>query len=390
MRKFAYWTLILIAGVAILIPTQILGQDCPTANSESAGVYYPPPESAGGWRRCHNDDEVHRLAGFDSRRLDYVGLFHRAMAFDGPWVIVVIRHGYLVREWYQTANPEETFCAKSCTKSVTGLAYGILFDESRHHKLPHDLQIDLDTPAYRFLPEGHPLTDPRKEKIELRHLLTMTSGIPGEDRAMFLMGAGGGFEFALGKEVNSDGLSAAQLSAEPGEAWDYSDAGFAHLSLIFAHATGMEVSEYVKERIFQPIGVENFGWDSLGGAGHIGPHTNVHAGLRISGRDFARVGYLLAHGGVWKGQQIVPKWWLDLATRSSQKLNPSYGYTIWVNTDGMLWPGVPKDAFAFMGYESNRCYVVPSLDLVVIRLGFSPPAWSEGVLLPKVVRAIAH
>jgi len=120
MRKFMYRTLILIASVAILTPTQILGQDSPTANSDSAGVYYPPPESAGGWRRCHNDDEVRRLAGFDSRRLDYVGLSHRAMAYDGPWVIVVIRHGYLVREWYQTANPEETFCAKSCTKSANG------------------------------------------------------------------------------------------------------------------------------------------------------------------------------------------------------------------------------------------------------------------------------
>ena len=242
--------LILVASVAILIPTQILGQGHPTASADSAGVYYPPPESAGGWRRCHNDDEVQSLAGFDSRKLDYVGLFHRVMAFDGPWVILVIRHGYLVREWYQTANPEETFCVKSCTKSVTGLAYGMLFDESRRHKLPHDLQIDLDTPAYRFVPEGHPLTDPRKETIELRHLLTMTSGIPGEDRAMFILGGEGGFEIALGKVANSDGISAAELFAEPGGAWDYSDAGFAHLSLIFAHATGMEVSEYVKERIF--------------------------------------------------------------------------------------------------------------------------------------------
>jgi CubicO group peptidase (beta-lactamase class C family) len=70
----------------------------------------------------------------------------------------------------------------------------------------------------------------------------------------------------------------------------------------------------------------------------------------------------------------VPKWWIDLATASSQRIriNPSYGYTFWVNTDGMLWSGVPKDAFAFMGYESNRCYVVPSLELVVVSLGFTP------------------
>jgi hypothetical protein len=89
----------------------------------------------------------------------------------------------------------------------------------------------------------------------------------------------------------------------------------------------------------------------------------------------------------------VPKWWIDLATASSQRIriDPSYGYTFWVNTDGILWSGVPKDAFAFMGYESNRCYVVPSLELAVVSVGFSPPVWSEGELLPRVVRgAIAQ
>jgi len=113
MRNLAYGTLILMASVTILIPPQIHGQDLPTANSDSARVYYPPPESAGGWRYCHNDEEVQRLAGFDNRKLDYIGLFHRAMAFDGPWVIVVIRHGYLGREWYQTANPQPV--ARSCS-----------------------------------------------------------------------------------------------------------------------------------------------------------------------------------------------------------------------------------------------------------------------------------
>jgi CubicO group peptidase (beta-lactamase class C family) len=394
MRTFAHLVMILICAPTILVlfPMAILGEDHLAASSESVGAYYPPPESAGGWRRCQSDDEVRNLAGFDCKMLDFVGQFHRARSFDGPWVIVVVRHGYLVREWYQSAGPQETLCVMSCTKSVTGIAYGMLLEESRNHKLPHGAKIDLDSPAYDFIPEGYPLTDPRKEKIKLRHLLTMTSGIPGEDRGMFLSVAPGGgeFEVALGKEVNSAGVSAAKLYAEPGEAWDYSDAAFGHLSLIFARVAGMEISEYVKERVFQPIGVENFGWDWEGSGGHIGPHTNVQGGLRISGRDFARLGYLVARGGAWKGEQIVPKWWLDLATASSQKINPSYGYTFWVNTDGMLWPGVPKDAFAFMGYASNRCYVVPSLDLVVVRLGFSPPVWSEGELLPRVVRAIAQ
>jgi len=143
----------------------------------------------------------------------------------------------------------------------------------------------------------------------------------------------------------------------------------------------------MKERVFDPVGIQNIGWDWQGGAGNIGPHTNAHSGLRLSARDFARLGYLMAHQGVWQGRQIVPKWWIELATQSSQSLNPDYGYTFWVNTNGR-WPGVPKDAFAFSGFASNRCYIVPSLDLVVVRLGYDPAAWPEPALLAPVVSSI--
>lgn len=105
----------------------------------------------------------------------------------------------------------------------------------------------------------------------------------------------------------------------------------------------------MKSRVFPPIGIENSGWDVQGGGGILSPHTNSHSGLRLSARDFARLGYLLLRGGTWKDKQIVPKWWIDLAIRESQELNPHHGYTFWVNSDGELWPHVPTDAFALMG-----------------------------------------
>jgi CubicO group peptidase (beta-lactamase class C family) len=219
----------------------------------------------------------------------------------------------------------------------------------------------------------------------------MTSGIPGEDEGVVGIAVAPGrgeFEFALGKDPNRFEISAAQMTAEPGRVWDYSDAAFCHLALIFAKVEGREIGDYMREHVFQRIGIQNFGWDLEGGAGHIGPHTNPHSGLRLSARDFARLGYLMAHHGQWEGKQIVPSWWVDLATRSSQELNRNYGYTFWVNTEGTQWPAAPKDAFAFQGYGSNRCYVVPSLDLVVVRLGYAPPVWTENSILPGVVGAI--
>jgi CubicO group peptidase (beta-lactamase class C family) len=364
-----------------------------TLNLFAAETYAPPPESAGGWRACQNDEEVRSLAGMDPQRLNLIR-DQQLQVFQGPWSIVIIRHGYLVAEWFGVPTmPHTTFDVWSCTKSATGVAFGLLLDDSLHHKLLHDVQISLDTPAYDFVPEGRPLTDPEKQKIDLRHLLTMTSGIPGESRGVMGLAVAprsGEYELALGKEPNRFGISAAKLTGEPGTVWDYSDAAFAHLSLFFAHAAGREIDDYMKERVFDPIGMEDVSWDRQGGSGHIGPHTNAHSGLHLSARDFARLGYLLAHDGRWRDMQIVPRSWIQTATQSSQKLNPSYGYTFWVNTDAVLWPTVPRDAFAFRGYGANRCYIVPSLDLVVVRVGDAPPNWGEESLLPAVMAAVLN
>jgi hypothetical protein len=79
---------------------------------------------------------------------------------------------------------------------------------------------------------------------------------------------------------------------------------------------------------------------------------------------------------------------MAMATQPSQELNPSYGHTWWVNTTGSRWPYLPRDAFACSGYRSNRCYVVPSLDLVVARVGSGPATWDEQGLIAGVAGAI--
>jgi CubicO group peptidase (beta-lactamase class C family) len=358
-----------------------------------AETYYPAPESSAGWRRCRNDDEVRTKAGMDPQRLNVIGQAQTEL-YGGPWAIVIVRNGYLVREWFGVPTmPATTFDVWSCTKSATGIAFGLLFDDSRNYRLPNDQKVDLESTAYDFIPERRPFSDPRKGEIKIKHLLSMTSGIPGESQGLLgiaVVPGHGEFELALGREPSRFGASAAKMMGAPGEHWDYSDAGFTHLSLIFSRVTGREIGDYMNERVFQPIGIRNLTWDLQGGAGSIGPHTNAHSGLHLAARDFARLGYLMAHRGRWEGKQLVPEWWIDLATRSSQELNRSYGYSFWVNTDGRQWPTAPRDAFAFKGYAANRCYIIPSLDLVVVRVGYAPPNWGEDALLPAVLAAINH
>jgi len=358
------------------------------------GAYYPPPESKGGWRWLERSDKVRAIAGMDPEKLDLVRQREEFLHSGHSWGIVIIRRGYLVREFYTFNVLVPTrFDIWSGTKSFTGTAWGLLLEDSRRNRLPGGRHVEMRSPAYAYIPEGHPLTDPRKERITIRHLLTMTSGIAGESVGVIGIPTAtedGPFEHALGQSPNRYGKWTDKLRADPGTRWDYSDPAFAHLALAFVNISGQEMSEYLKERVFDPIGVEGLSWDVQGGSGHIGPHTNAHTGIHVSARELARFGYLMLQDGVWEGQRLLPKWWVDLSTTTSQDLNPAYGYTWWVNTQGTRWPGVPQDAFALMGYRSNYCCIVPSLDLVITRVGTGPPVaegHSQG-LLSSIVAAV--
>jgi CubicO group peptidase (beta-lactamase class C family) len=359
--------------------------------SPASLAYVPPPESAGGWRTLATP-EVADLAGMDPARLDALGERQQLFNAGDSWSIVIVRRGYLVREFhtFNVLGPTR-FDIWSCTKSFTSTAFGLAFEDGRRGSARTPLA--LDSKAYDLIPEGHPISDPGKAEISLAHLLTMTAGLPGESVGVVGMPTQTGvgpFEHALGFADNRYGRTVARLVADPGARWDYSDASMAHLALVFRHATGSELAESMAQRLFSPIGIEELSWDVQGGSGALGPHTNAHTGVHVSARELARFGYLFLRGGDWAGQQIVPRWWVELATRTSQALNADYGYLWWVNTAGTKWPSLPRDAFAAIGYRSNRCYVIPSLDLVVARVGTGPVAWDEQELIGSIVAAVVE
>jgi len=371
--------------------------------------YFPPPESKGGWRVLSDPKDVSSVGRIDPSKLKSAWRCNvQAEAeprspqqkalnpFDSRLArkaksssVMVIRHGYVVGEWYQNADEKTLWNIYSCTKSFTGTACGMLFRDSAEGKLLGKGDFRLDSSAYSHIPEGFPLTDSRKERIRIGHLLTMTSCIKGEDAGVFGLRPAEGFgpfELALGRCPTADGVWVSELWGEPGTRWDYSDPAFAHLALIFRRVAGIELAEYLRQRLFDPIGIEDINWDYIGGEdGTIGPHTLANGGLHITARDLARFGYLALNHGVWAGREMISGKWMEKATQTSQSLNKNYGYTWWVNTQGTLWQGVPKDTFAAMGFNSNKCYVIPSLDLVVIRVGDGPWPWDDGNFLRTVI-----
>lgn len=225
--------------------------------------------------------------------------------------LVIVRHGYLVKEVHSPGVSGSTrFDVWSCTKSFTGVAWGLLLDESMQGVTPNRPLLTLESPAYDFIPDGQPLTDPRKTEIKIKHLLSMTSGIAGESEEIASVSVGpqqGPFEFCLGKVPNRYGQMADTLASNPGEKWDYSDPAVAHLSLALYHITGQDIRSYMTDRVLSPIGIENASWDVMGGGSFLGPYTNTCVGLHISARELARFGYLLLHNGYWNGREVVPE-----------------------------------------------------------------------------------
>jgi CubicO group peptidase (beta-lactamase class C family) len=354
----------------------------------SVETYFPPPESAGGWRRLESPQEVRQVGGLDPARLRLAAEYNAFLASTTS-SLVVVRRGWLVAEWYEVSALATTrYDVWSCTKSFTGTAYGILFGARP--------ELGLHTLAYEHIPEGHPLTDPRKARITLGHLLSMTSGIPGESAGLAAVPTASGvgpFEAALGfapcwTRRWGEARWASTLAGEPGSRWDYSDPAFAHLGIAFTHLAGRRLHDFMQERVFAPVGIESLTWDLQGVGTRFGPHTNAHTGVHLSARELARFGYLMLRRGRWGDRQVVPRDWVELATRSSQSLNPSYGYTWWTNAACTQWRGLPRDAFAALGLHGNACYVIPSLDLVVARTGNGPVAWPDAGLIGKVVAAV--
>lgn len=348
-------------------------------------AYYPPPESSGGWRWTVDGSEIRDLAGVDPELLQVVFRREELLYGGDSWGLVVIRNGWLAGEHY-TFNVATTtrFDVWSATKSMTALGWGLALETAGGG-------VDLDTPIYELIPDGSPLSDLRKRSITVGHVLSMTSGIRGEKYGIYGMPStpdSGIFEFALGRVRNRFGMSTAQLATGPGTAWDYSDPAYCHLALAFPDVAGEQLGPFVRERILERIGVEQASWEEQGGRGFIGPYTNAHTGFVVSARELARVGYLVARGGAWESEQIVPASWLETATTPSQPFNRGYGYGWWTNRDGHYGESLPRDLVAMSGYRCNRCFVVPSLDLVVARVGGGPVNFDEGNLLAGVLRSL--
>ncbi len=329
--------------------------------------YFPPPDSAGGWRMLQGEGPVRKVAGLDVHKLDQA--FEYAQRTSQHGGLLVVRHGWLAYErYYGKGNREANPAMASVGKAYTSIACGIMLREKRA-EIPEGLEQKVFTEKY--LPEAFPLDDPSKADIKLGQLLTMAAGLHGE---------GGNPGFVHGElmklqpappadhSLGQDGSALrTPMWTKPGGGYSYASSSPHIASIVLRHLTGMEMQAYIDERLAKPMG-----WGRWTYALHRGdvtlPHTPGGGDIAVRSTDAVRFGYLLLHGGRWNDKQLVPAEYVALCGRPSPyEPHAPFSLMFEVNADGHV-AGTPRDAYFKSGAGGFGIMVVPSLNLVVYKM----------------------
>ncbi len=210
--------------------------------------------------------------------------------------------------------------------------------------------VKLNAPVSQYLGEGWSNSKPEQESaITLQHLLSMTSGLNPE----------------------------LAFQAPAGTQWLYNTNAYSQLVPILEQVTGQTIGEVTSLWLTDKIGMSDSEW---GRRAWVLPGMDANKfGFLTSAQDMARLGLLMLNNGNWNGKTIIPAAELTQIHKPSQPLNPSYGKLWWLNGQtalrdgemitGGLVPSAPGDMYSALGALGRKLYVVPSLNLVVTRLG---------------------
>lgn len=348
---------VLLANMFVLIVVTVMPH---WASAQSASDCGTPKAMEDGWQV-----ESAPSVGLELAALCRLGPRLQDWKEADVHAVLVVRHGKLVYENYFTGSDEPlgsqarsvTFDAaakhdlRSIEKTIVSLLVGIAIGQGRIS--------GIDQPVLPMLAEYADLRSAEKDRITLRHLLTMSLGLAwNEDLPIFdphnnetkMYFSSDPVRYALDQPVEFP----------PGTAYRYDSGSVIVLGALLEKATGQKLDDFARTALFAPLGITDFEWAHLR-AGVASPY-----GLRMRPRDLAKIGQLVLNQGAWHGKQIVPADWVQAAITpqiNGQQLY-FYGYLFWLGRS--LLRGQEVDWAAGVGLGGQRLFIVPALDLVVV------------------------
>ncbi len=304
---------------------------------------YFPPLSGNAW-----DTLSPYSLNWCQKQIDSLYAFLEA---NNTKAFIVLRGGKIVLEkYFGTHTQSSPWQWASAGKTVTAFMVGMAQQEKK---------LSIQDPATKYLGRGWTSCTPAQEdKITVRHQLTMTSGLD---------------DGVLDPFCTLD--TCLKFKAEPGTRWAYHNGPYTLLDQVIEKATGIPLNTYTTQKLKNPTGM-------TGSFLPVG-YNNV---FFSTARSMARFGLLILNKGNWNGNPILTDTaYYRQMVNTSQNLNQSYGYLWWLNGkpshmlpgpqfvfNGFLNPNAPPDMFVAMGRDGQFLNVVPSQQLVVVRMGNAP------------------
>jgi CubicO group peptidase (beta-lactamase class C family) len=275
------------------------------------------------------------------------------LAATGTTAFLVVHGDRLLYErYFNGAERESIQTSFSVAKSFVSALVGIAIAEGRI--------TSVEDPVTRYLPELRE-RDPRFDRITIRHLLTMSSGLRYEEGGMPWNADDTLTYYA--PDLRALALEGVSIEGAPGERFEYNNYHPLLLGLILERTTGQPVARYLEEKLWQPLGAEADGSWSLDS--QASGFEKMESGINGRAIDFAKFGSLYLHDGAWRGRQVVPRTWVEESTRGHAALDPAtaatgYGYFWWIGEGGH---------YAARGNHGQLIFVAPDEGLVIVRFG---------------------
>jgi CubicO group peptidase (beta-lactamase class C family) len=303
-------------------------------------------------------------AGLSAQKLQEMESAIRADEFKKITSVVIARHGKLAYEGYFSGTDVNTLMeTRSATKSITSMLIGIAIDEG--------LLEGVNAPVLPFFRDKQPLQnpDPRKDKITVEDLLTMSSLLEcddwndfsrGNEERMYLIEDW--VRFALDLPIKGFAPWVTKPKDSPyGRSFSYCTAGAFLLGQVVERSVKMPVQNFAKKNLFDPLGIEKADWkfSPLGEA-------QTGGGLGLRSRDLLKLGQLYLNNGVWNGKRIVSESWVKISTEPHVRIDDQtlYGYLWWLKSFKSGEHAHP--AYFMSGNGGNKVVVLPDLDMVVV------------------------
>ena len=323
------FVLFLILVLSVVFTVGVQAQESP--------AYWPTE----GWQTNTPEEQ-----GIDSAKLAEMLLTIQQQKIDIHSLMLVRNGAVVVDANFYPYDGSTVHEVASVTKSFMTTLIGIAADQGK---------LSLDDPMVSFFPNRTIANrDARKERITVRHLASMSSGLDctserDEATLQEMRGSDDWVQFALDRKV----------MWEPGSHFVYCSPAIHLLSPILQQATGMTALDFARQYLFEPLGIRDVIWltDPQG-------YNRGSEGLYLHPHDMAKLGYLWLNNGVWEGKQIVSREWVESAVKTQMMTGgeDDYGYGWWLDKKAPI-------SYAALGRGGQTVIVVPVWNLMAVTTG---------------------